>query len=177
MEYAPLFHVHWAINPLLNLFLSQELILLPCLPLAPTLFLRGFSDKTKDIAILTGIVLAIQYVLNNFVIVIAPNVRYFGETIFLLTLMAGSFLFFLNGSARICLVLISTLVAVFIVSGQPNPPYGYNAVRNFYFAHPGTIYVPPLAHDRLYLLSQQYPALATTFRKAGAGRRRGSLDV
>jgi hypothetical protein len=75
--------LHWTVNPILHVFVSSSLALLPALALASGVLSWRRGGRARTIAGFCGGLLAIQYVLNTYVLAIAPEPRYYALGIFL----------------------------------------------------------------------------------------------
>ena len=120
---------HWTLTPLVRLFLSPWTMLLPALGLLGAWFvLRNprvqSSGAAMRLALLALMVLGLQYVLNTFVLVIAPNVRYYWLAVLLLCPLAAHALLRLlprPGLAFVAWAAVFALPSLAVALVQPVP--------------------------------------------------------
>jgi len=156
-------HVHWTINPLINVFTLPSLVFLPTLGVIGAILAWRAGDRIRTLAVLAIGMLLIQYAINNFVLVIAPNVRYFADAAFALCFTAA----FLLDSVRpvyraviLAVVIASTFV---IVSARIVPGNVADSLIRFLKEEP-VVYVSQQMADTSYLAALTNPRLASGIR-------------
>lgn len=80
---------HWTITPFVRLLLSPGMLLIPWIGIVGGVLAWRTKGHARTLAILTLLIIVLQYLLNTFVIVLPPNTRYFGIGLVLLALLAG----------------------------------------------------------------------------------------
>ena len=112
---------HWTITPFVRLFVSAGMLLVPWIGIVGGWLAWKRGGAARRLALLTMLVIGLQYLLNTFVIVLPPNTRYFGIGLVLLALLAGYALAWLPISAlRIgALVVLVAAPAFLALAFQP----------------------------------------------------------
>ncbi len=158
-----LIRVHWTINPLLRVFTYPGLLLTPWLCVAGggvAMRLRGLP-RAYAIFACTGFVL--QYVLNTFVLVIAPDTRYFSISVALALPLAGLLLSRLRRPLLLaagCLLIVPCLL---VMALAPSPAHMMPALRD-YAARGQPIHVSSQLNDAATLLLAEHSELARNIR-------------
>ena len=80
---------HWTISPIVRLFTSPGMLLTPWFALAGGLFAWRMGPRARQLALLVLLTVAVQYLLNTFVLSLPPNTRYFGLSLALMAVLAG----------------------------------------------------------------------------------------
>ena len=155
-----LIRVHWTINPLLRVFTSPGLLLTPWLCLVGSLLvlrLRGFA---RSYAIFVGAGFLGQYILNTFILVIAPDTRYFAVSIALAMPLAG---FLLAHLRRVPAFLVGILLlmapCLVVMSVEPAPAHVMPALRH-YVVRGEPVYVSRDLLGAAAILFADHPQLA-----------------
>ncbi|WP_428376690.1 ArnT family glycosyltransferase [Lichenicoccus sp.] len=160
-----LIRVHWTINPLLRVFTSPGLLLTPWLCVAGGVLairLRGFA---RTYAIFAAVGFLAQYVLNTFVLVIAPDTRYFSVGIALATPLAGLLLAALPGLRLIAAaVLLLVAPCLLVISLEPTPAHLMPGLERFLTSgrpvHAAPVHVSQEVMDAATILFADHPGLA-----------------
>ena len=145
------FHLHWTINGFINLFASPAATLVPLLGVLGCWKAWREGGRMRSFALLVFILVILQYIVNTFVLVIAPNVRYLIDAVVLLACMAGYFILSLK-SKLMTVVLLGAVYACGAIIGfaQPSAMPAVRALRQFSKDGP-IIYVPQGIADMSYL--------------------------
>ncbi len=137
--------LHWSVMPLVRLLTSPGLLLTPWLAIAGGLLAWRAGGAARRFVLLAGLVLLLHYLLNTFVLVIAPNTRYFGVALLLLCPLAGYALAALSKSATMvgfAVLYVVPLLAVAIL--QPRPASIVDGLENLIPTVPNeVIHLPP----------------------------------
>lgn len=138
-------HLHWSVTPLVRLLTSPGMLLTPWLAIAGGFLAWRTGGMAKRFAIVAGLVLLVHYVLNTFVLVIAPNTRYFGVALLLLCPLAGYALAALPRAAMLASFGVLYIVPLLTVAMlQPRPAMIVDALESLSLAAQGeVIHVPP----------------------------------
>jgi len=133
--------VHWTINPVLRVLTSPGLLLAPWLCLAGGVAASRRGGIARRYAIFAGVGFLGQYILNTFVLVIAPDTRYFSVSVALALPLAG---FWLRHLPRVLQGLVAGLLLVtpclLIMWFAPAPAHLMPALEQ-YMAREQPIYV------------------------------------
>ena len=169
-----LIRLHWTVNPLLRVFTSPGLLLTPWLCVAGGVLatrLRGFA---RIYAIFAAASFLAQYLLNTFVLVIAPDTRYFSVGIALATPLAGLLLAALPRPRMIAAAALLVAPCLLVISLEPTPAHLMPGLKRFLSpdgpAHGSTVYVSHDVMDAATILFANQPGLvrqATGFTDPG----------
>ena len=156
-------HVHWTLTPLIQLLTSPGLLLLPWLALAGGWRAWRAGAAGRRFVLLAGLVLLLQYLINTFIFVIAPNTRYFGVALLLLCPLAGYALasmpsWFAGG--LMALLLLAVQPAVILL--RPSQVKIVPAMERLVALAPAgqVVHLPPFASRMAALRLRADPALA-----------------
>jgi Dolichyl-phosphate-mannose-protein mannosyltransferase len=113
---------HWSLMPLVRLMTSPGLLVIPWLALAGGVLAWRAGGAARRFALIAGLVLLLHYVINTFVLVIAPNTRYLGVALLLLCPLAGYALAALPWRAALaCFLALLVVPTLVVASLQPRP--------------------------------------------------------
>lgn len=165
--------LHWSLMPLVRLMTSPGLLLTPWLALAGGVLAWRAGGAARRFALVAGLVLLLHYLLNTFVLVIAPNTRYLGLTLLLLCPLAGYALAALPPRAAVaCLAVLLVAPTLLIGSVQPRPSSQVEGLNEFAPAARGeAIHLPPpvAAAAALHLRGDPGLAARTSLEPAPVG--------
>ncbi|TLU73034.1 ArnT family glycosyltransferase [Lichenicoccus roseus] len=165
-----LIRVHWTINPLLRVFVAPIMLLTPWFCVAGGVLAARMGGFARIYAIFAAVGFMAQYVLNTFVLVIAPDTRYFSVGVALAIPLAGLLLASLP-RARSVAVAALLLVApcLLVVPLEPLPAHMMPGLQRFLSFHDtapgrppddGAVYVSPYVMDAATILFANQPDLA-----------------
>jgi hypothetical protein len=161
--WAPaVFKVHWTVNHLVNLYATPALLLTPYFGLAGiAAALR--SEKFRSFALLSILLLGLQYVVFTFVFVLSPTPRYYDTSIFLFCILGGLFLSNSVFLVRTVLLLAQALVGVMIGLTQISPG---STVDALVAAHKDVtpVYISSATADAAYIAFLNDASLAESVR-------------
>ena len=80
---------HWTVSPMVRLFTSPGMLLTPWFAVVGGLIASRMGLKGRQLSLLVLLTVAIQYLLNTFVLSLPPNTRYFGLSLALMAVLAG----------------------------------------------------------------------------------------
>jgi hypothetical protein len=132
--------LHWSLTPLVRLLSSPQLLLTPWLALAGAALAWRAGGAARRFALLSGLVLLAHYVLNTFVLVIAPNPRYLGLALLLLCPLAGYALAALpRRAAWACLVALLIAPTLLTAHLRLRPPSQVEGLQRLVPAAQGAV--------------------------------------
>ncbi len=99
-----LIRVHWTVNPLIRIFTSPGLLLLPWLALIGGVVAWRRRGAARPLVVLAGSLFLLQYAVNTFVLVIPPDTRYYAVSYFLAAILAGMALSTLSAWLQLAVV-------------------------------------------------------------------------
>lgn len=153
-----LFHLHWTVNPLINLFTRPVLLLQPWLGVAGAIHAWRLDGRLRTLSMLALGMLLLQYLINTFVLVLAPNPRYFADSVFVLCLTAGSILTHIRPGVRIMLLSAVLLSSATIATARLIPQSVIVSLNGFLTKEP-VVYVSQQVADTAFLAALTNPAL------------------
>jgi len=117
--------VHWTVNPLLRLFTSPGLLLTPVLCVAGgVLAMRAGRGLPRNYTLFALSAVLLQYVVNTFVLVIAPDTRYMLQSLALCLPLAGLLLARLTVRTRLLTAgLAMALPCIAALAVEPSPAH------------------------------------------------------
>jgi hypothetical protein len=139
------------VNGLLRLFTHPALLLVPTLAVAGGVLACRMGGAPRFYAAFVALVLALQYAVNTFVLVLPPNVRYFATALVLTCPLAGHALAALPRRVSMLTALVLLLPAVAVSATQPRPAALLPAMEEFAGRTDGMLYVSSYAYDVAYL--------------------------
>lgn len=157
-----MFSVHWSLTPLLRLMTSPGLLLTPWLALAGGVLAWRAGGAARRFALLAGLVLGLHYLLNTFVLVIAPNTRYFGLALLLLCPLAGYTLAALPWRVAVAAIFVLFVVPTLAVGMlQPRPGSAVEGLERLLpLAGAEIVHLPPGIANAATLRLRNDPVLA-----------------
>jgi 4-amino-4-deoxy-L-arabinose transferase-like glycosyltransferase len=155
-----LFHLHWTVNPLLNFFTHPGLLFLPSLGVAGAVVAWNQDGRQRTLAVLALGMLFFQYLINTFVLVVAPNPRYFADSAFVLCLTAGCLLAALRVPVRALLLSLVLLLSAAIDLASFDPDSLMASLNSFVRKEP-VVHVSQAVANTAYLSALTNPDLAT----------------
>lgn len=168
-----LVHVHWTIDPVLRLFVAPPLLLTPWLCLAGGLLAATRPGWPRRYAGFAATVFVAQYLLNTFVLVIAPDTRYFSIAIALAAPLAGLLLVQLGRTTRMLAAVALIAGCVVLMALAPSP--AHLVPRLARFATQGEpLHVSPELMDAATIMRVNHPALDA---RLILSRRRDQIPV
>ncbi len=149
----------WAINPLLRVFTSPGLLLTPSLCLLGGIVAWRLPGRARDYVLFAGSGLLLQYLLNTFVLAIAPDTRYFAVSVALAMPLAGLLLSQLR--PRVLIPVASMLAAptLLVMLLEPSPAHLMPALQRF-ASRDQPVHISPELHDAATILLADHPELA-----------------
>lgn len=160
-------HVHWAINPLINVFTLPSLVFLPTLGVVGAILAWRAGGRLRTLAVLALSMLLTQYVINTFVLVIAPNVRYFADAAFVLCFTAAFLLEYARPVYRAAILSVVLAATFVIVAARIVPENVPDSLVRFLNEEP-LVYVSQQMADNSYLAALTNPRLANGMRVGAA---------
>ena len=114
---------HWTISPIVRLFTSPGMLLTPWAAVVGGVLAWRLGLRARQLALLVLLTIALQYLLNTFVLALPPNTRYFGLSLALMAVLAGvAFAKIPRQGVRIAAyVLFLALPCLGIAIVQPRP--------------------------------------------------------
>jgi hypothetical protein len=161
------FDVHWTINPVLNLLFSQQILFAPWLALGGFALAWNARGPLRDLGIIAALIVALQYLIFTYAIVLPPNIRYYGASVFMLCVMAGIFVASQTRLVRIALIGCVMAGGIAMATVQRSYPYFSASVGKF-ASQSGTLYALSLTADRLYWAARSDPVVAKHLQIAEA---------
>ncbi len=158
-----LIRVHWTVNPLLRVFTYPGLLLTPWLCVAGGLAAWRLHGLPRAYAIFACAAFLGQYLLNTFVLVIAPDTRYFSISVALAIPLAGYLLSRLRRPLLAAAALLLVVPCLLVMALAPAPAHMMPALRD-YAARGQPIHISSQLNDAGLLLFAERPDLARNVR-------------
>jgi Dolichyl-phosphate-mannose-protein mannosyltransferase len=161
--WAPaVFKIHWTVNHMVNVFATPSLLLTPYFGLAGIITALR-SEKFRNFALLSILLLGLQYAIFTFVFVLSPTPRYYDTSIFLFCILGGLFLSSSVLLARNILLLAQVLLGIMIGLTQIGPR---SIVDALFAAHKRVtpIYISSATADASYVSFLNDASLAEAVR-------------
>ena len=158
-----LIRVHWTVNPLLRVFTYPGLLLTPWLCVAGGLAAWRLPGLPRAYAIFACTAFLGQYLLNTFVLVIAPDTRYFSISVALAIPLAGFLLSRLRPLLLAAAALVLVVPCLLVMALAPAPAHMMPALRD-YAARGQPIHISNQLNDAALLLFAEHPELARNVR-------------
>ncbi len=168
-----LIHVPWAITPLLRVFTSPGLLLTPSLCVLGGLVAWRLPGRGRDYALFAGTGLLLQYLLNTFVLAIAPDTRYFTVSIALAMPLAGLLLSRLRPTLLIPAAALLAVPTLLVMLLEPSPAHLMPALQRF-ASRDQPVHISPELHDAATILLADHPEIA---RHVEVNVRRSQVPV
>ena len=149
----------WAINPLLRVFTSPGLLLTPLLCLLGGLVAWRLPGRGRDYALFAGTGLLLQYLLNTFVLAIAPDTRYFAVSVALGMPLAGLLLSQLRPRLLVPAAALLAAPTLLVMLLEPSPAHLMPALQRF-ASRDQPVHVSPQLNDAATILLADHPELA-----------------
>ncbi len=149
----------WMINPLLRVFTSPGLLLTPSLCLLGGLVAWRLPGRGRDYALFAGTGLLLQYLLNTFVLAIAPDTRYFAVSVALAMPLAGLLLSQLRLKLLIPAAALLAVPTLLVMLLEPSPAHLMPALQRF-ASGDQPVHVSPELHDAATILLADHPEIA-----------------
>ncbi len=154
-----LIHAPWTVNPLLRVFTSPGLLLTPSLCLLGGVVAWRLPGRGRDYALFAGSGLLLQYLLNTFVLAIAPDTRYFAVSVALAMPLAGLLLSQLGSSLLIPAAALLSAPTLLVMLLEPSPAHLMPALQRF-ASRDQPVHISPELHDAATILLADHPELA-----------------
>ncbi len=151
--------VHWTVNPLLRVFFWPGLLLMPWLCVAGGVAAMRLPGAARAYAIFACTGFMAQYLIDTFVLAIAPDTRYFSFSIALAAPLAGYFLSRLRLKLLVMVTLLLVVPCLVVMALAPSPAHSMAALRR-YVAGPEPVDLSPEMMDAATLLFVNHPEFA-----------------
>ena len=155
--------IHWTVNPLLRVFVAPALLLTPFLCLGGMIISLRMQGIIRIYAIFAAVGFLAQYVLNTFVLAIAPDTRYFSVSVALATPLAGYLLSRLTYSRMLASSTALAVFCVLLMSLAPAPAHRMAAFQEMAkrnpLLHAPLVHASPELMDAAAILLAEHPEL------------------
>ena len=115
------FDAPWFLQPWARLFVGPGMIFIPVIGIVGAVLAFRAGGAPRRLAVLTALIMVLQYALNTFVLVLPPNLRYFGLGLVLLSMLAGYAVYRLLPFKLALLAFVALIAAptILILLAQP----------------------------------------------------------